>query len=155
MIIVNQYKKFFGYCNWRPYIDNAIAELWCGNLGLASNPLANEARENGEFFTGSENGDSTLSITVVGASGDLAKKKIFPALFALFYEGFLPKVLFLLTSNVFGNWPYIDFSIFFFCYLTFLTWQNFNVFGYARTSMSDEDLRNIISRTLTCRIDQR
>nr|GMC77130.1 glucose-6-phosphate 1-dehydrogenase 1, chloroplastic [Ipomoea batatas] len=27
-----------------------------------------------------------LSITVVGASGDLAKKKIFPALFALFYE---------------------------------------------------------------------
>ncbi|KAL0854484.1 hypothetical protein Bca101_059636 [Brassica carinata] len=34
---------------------------------------------------------STLSITVVGASGDLAKKKIFPALFALFYEGCLPK----------------------------------------------------------------
>jgi len=32
----------------------------------------------------------TLSVTVVGASGDLAKKKIFPALFALFYEGSLP-----------------------------------------------------------------
>ena len=29
---------------------------------------------------------------VVGASGDLAKKKIFPALFALYYEGTLPKV---------------------------------------------------------------
>ena len=29
---------------------------------------------------------------VVGASGDLAKKKIFPALFALFYEGSLPEV---------------------------------------------------------------
>ena len=28
---------------------------------------------------------------VVGASGDLAKKKIYPALFALFYEGRLPK----------------------------------------------------------------
>lgn len=41
------------------------------------------------------NGDeSTVSITVVGASGDLAKKKIFPALFALYYEGFLPKVLY-------------------------------------------------------------
>ena len=37
-------------------------------------------------------GDSTVSITVVGASGDLAKKKIFPALFALYYEGCLPKV---------------------------------------------------------------
>jgi glucose-6-phosphate 1-dehydrogenase len=35
---------------------------------------------------------STVSITVVGASGDLAKKKIFPALFALFYEGCLPEV---------------------------------------------------------------
>ena len=29
---------------------------------------------------------------VVGASGDLAKKKIYPSLFALFYEGRLPKV---------------------------------------------------------------
>ena len=27
---------------------------------------------------------------MLGASGDLAKKKIFPALFALFYEGLLP-----------------------------------------------------------------
>lgn len=39
------------------------------------------------------NDESTVSITVVGASGDLAKKKIFPALFALYYEGCLPKVL--------------------------------------------------------------
>lgn len=37
-------------------------------------------------------GESTVTVTVVGASGDLAKKKIFPALFALFYEGCLPKV---------------------------------------------------------------
>jgi glucose-6-phosphate 1-dehydrogenase len=39
-----------------------------------------------------KNDDSTVSITVVGASGDLAKKKIFPALFALYYEDCLPKV---------------------------------------------------------------
>jgi hypothetical protein len=31
-----------------------------------------------------------LTIVVVGASGDLAKKKIFPALFALYYQGLLP-----------------------------------------------------------------
>lgn len=37
--------------------------------------------------------ETTVSITIVGASGDLARKKIFPALFALFYEDFLPKVL--------------------------------------------------------------
>ncbi|GMH12566.1 hypothetical protein Nepgr_014407 [Nepenthes gracilis] len=65
----------------------------------------------------------TLSITIVGASGDLAKKKIFPALFALFYEDCLP--------------------------------ENFTVFGYARTEMTDEQLRNMISETLTCRIDKR
>jgi len=40
----------------------------------------------------SESTGSNLSITVVGASGDLAKKKIFPALFALFYEDWLPEV---------------------------------------------------------------
>lgn len=40
-----------------------------------------------------ENWDqSALSIVVVGASGDLAKKKIFPALFALYYEKMLPRV---------------------------------------------------------------
>jgi len=32
-----------------------------------------------------------LSIVVIGASGDLASKKIFPALFALYCQGFLPK----------------------------------------------------------------
>jgi len=32
----------------------------------------------------------TLSIIVVGASGDLAKRKILPALFAIFCQGFLP-----------------------------------------------------------------
>lgn len=36
---------------------------------------------------------SSVSITVVGASGDLAKKKIFPALFALYYEDCLPEVM--------------------------------------------------------------
>lgn len=31
-------------------------------------------------------------MVVVGASGDLARKKIFPALFALYHEGMLPEV---------------------------------------------------------------
>ncbi|KAF9622311.1 hypothetical protein IFM89_031114 [Coptis chinensis] len=66
--------------------------------------------------------EDTVSITVVGASGDLAKKKIFPALFALYYEDCLPK--------------------------------HFTVFGYARSKMTDAELRVMISRTLTCRIDK-
>ncbi|GLJ39317.1 hypothetical protein SUGI_0802480 [Cryptomeria japonica] len=67
--------------------------------------------------------DPTVSITVVGASGDLAKKKIFPALFALYYEDCLPK--------------------------------HFTVYGFARSKMTDAELRQIISGKLTCRIDKR
>ncbi|KFK25547.1 hypothetical protein AALP_AA8G129000 [Arabis alpina] len=66
---------------------------------------------------------STVSITVVGASGDLAKKKIFPALFALYYEGCLP--------------------------------EHFTIYGYSRSKMTDVELRDMVSKTLTCRIDKR
>jgi glucose-6-phosphate 1-dehydrogenase len=41
--------------------------------------------------------NNPLSIVVVGASGDLARKKTFPALFALFSQGFLPD-----NTNIFG-----------------------------------------------------
>lgn len=54
---------------------------------------SSEVSEGLVFSDGNEN-ESTVSITVVGASGDLAKKKIFPALFALYYEDCLPKVRF-------------------------------------------------------------
>ncbi|CAH2068773.1 unnamed protein product [Thlaspi arvense] len=95
--------------------------------GLAEKPLSRESSDPLLMgsSTPSESGEteSTLSITVIGASGDLARKKIFPALFALFYEDCLP--------------------------------ENFTVFGYARTKMTDEELRNMISQTLTCRIDKR
>lgn len=76
-----------------------------------------------DHFPSPEQNKSTVSITVVGASGDLAKKKIFPALFALYYEDSLP--------------------------------EHFTIFGYARTKMTNEELRNMISRTLTCRIHKR
>ncbi|KAJ4827329.1 Glucose-6-phosphate 1-dehydrogenase 6, cytoplasmic [Turnera subulata] len=54
-----------------------------------------------------------LSVIVLGASGDLAKKKTFPALFNLYRQGFL-------QSN------------------------EVHIFGYARTKISDEELRNRI-----------
>uniref|UniRef100_A0A3B6QEF1 Glucose-6-phosphate 1-dehydrogenase n=1 Tax=Triticum aestivum TaxID=4565 RepID=A0A3B6QEF1_WHEAT len=85
--------------------------------------FSDDAKPSGAGGPAPEQGEHTVSITVVGASGDLAKKKIFPALFALFYEDWLP--------------------------------EHFTIFGYARSKMSDEELRNIISMTLTCRIDQR
>ncbi|KAL1824674.1 hypothetical protein ACET3Z_011452 [Daucus carota] len=54
-----------------------------------------------------------LSIVVLGASGDLAKKKTFPALFNLYRQGFLQS-------------------------------QEVYIFGYARTKISDEELRDRI-----------
>ncbi|KAM7270624.1 hypothetical protein ACFE04_029838 [Oxalis oulophora] len=97
-------------------------------VGSARNTLENKdsrpEEKNISFsLSESEKPESTISITVVGASGDLAKKKIFPALFALFYDNWLP--------------------------------ENFTVFGYARSKLTDEELRNMISGTLTCRIDRR
>ncbi|KAJ7528798.1 hypothetical protein O6H91_15G020700 [Diphasiastrum complanatum] len=90
---------------------------------LASREIRKEKEIGDGALENDSGGESTVTITVVGASGDLAKKKIFPALFALFYEGCLPK--------------------------------HFTVYGYARSKMTNEELRTMISRTLTCRIDQR
>ncbi|KAJ6424026.1 hypothetical protein OIU84_024911 [Salix udensis] len=64
-----------------------------------------------EHETASESG--CLSIIVLGASGDLAKKKTFPALYHLYRQGFL-------DSN------------------------EVHIFGYARTKISDDDLRDRI-----------
>ncbi|XP_042477739.1 glucose-6-phosphate 1-dehydrogenase, chloroplastic-like [Macadamia integrifolia] len=106
------------------YPLNAIS-LPDGLAGKASTegPVENRVKDDSVSLLEPGNAKSTISITVVGASGDLAKKKIFPALFALFYENWLP--------------------------------EHFTIFGYARSKMSDEELRNLISKTLTCRIDQR
>lgn len=86
---------------------------------------------------------------MVGASGDLAKKKIFPALFALYYEGCLPEVqnqllfFFLMMIVILIN------------VLSFFSSQHFTIFGYARSKMTDAELRDMVSKTLTCRIDKR
>jgi len=60
-----------------------------------------------------------LSIVVVGASGDLARRKIFPALFALYCQGHLPR--------------------------------DFNIFGFARSTYTNDEFRNRVREKLTCR----
>ena len=59
-------------------------------------------------------------MVVVGASGDLAKKKIYPALFALYVEGHLP--------------------------------EYFTIWGFARSKMSNEEFREYIGQSLSCRL---
>lgn len=110
------------YSNVCPVTAVSLQAGLSGNTLLKEN-VETEGKEGHFPFSESEEAESTLSIVVVGASGHLARKKIFPALFALFYDGRLPK--------------------------------NFAVFGYARRKMTDEDLRNTISKTLTCRVDDR
>eukprot|EP00262_Sarcandra_glabra_P012783 TRINITY_DN336_c0_g1_i2.p1 TRINITY_DN336_c0_g1~~TRINITY_DN336_c0_g1_i2.p1 ORF type:complete len:523 (+),score=96.57 TRINITY_DN336_c0_g1_i2:266-1834(+) len=65
------------------------------------------------FSEGKDLESGCLSIVVLGASGDLAKKKTFPALFNLYQQGFLQ------PSEVY-------------------------IFGYARTKISDDGLRDRI-----------
>ena len=74
--------------------------MWKFKVGLGPNPMAKDhtkpERKKEHFpFSDQEEGNCTVSITVVGASGCLAKAKIFPTLFALYYEDLLPKVLFM------------------------------------------------------------
>jgi len=63
--------------------------------------------------------NGNLSFIVLGASGDLARRKVIPALFALYCQNLLP--------------------------------ANFQVLGFARTKMTDEAFREMITAHLTCR----
>lgn len=108
-------------CLLRARSSNGLPQIGGASFGSSNEVLDGTPTGDGAPGQG-QRGASTVSITVVGASGDLAKKKIFPALFALFYEGWLP--------------------------------EHFTVFGYARSEMNDQELRNMISMTLTCRIDK-
>ena len=72
---------------------------WIYGVGAPANSLATErvvnpVQEDYIPFLETVKEESTLSIVVVGASGDLARRKIFPALFALFNEDRLPEVCF-------------------------------------------------------------
>lgn len=52
-----------------------------------------------------------LCIAVIGATGDLARWKIFPALFALYYSGFLPEVQVYKPLLIFDVCIYVFFEI--------------------------------------------
>lgn len=45
-----------------------------------------------QTYTSEGHRSPSLSIAVIGATGELARRKIFPALFALYYSGNLPEV---------------------------------------------------------------
>eukprot|EP01024_Parvocaulis_polyphysoides_P006243 TRINITY_DN11630_c0_g2_i1.p1 TRINITY_DN11630_c0_g2~~TRINITY_DN11630_c0_g2_i1.p1 ORF type:complete len:575 (-),score=75.89 TRINITY_DN11630_c0_g2_i1:281-2005(-) len=109
---------------WRKTTNNTTASAATDSILQQIGQPRDITRTQMEKFYNLEHQDwnqSCLSVVVVGASGDLAKKKIFPSLFALFYEGMLP--------------------------------QNIFIYGYARSQMDDDDFKERIMSSLTCRID--
>ena len=63
--------------------------------------------------------DRKLNFVIIGASGHLARTKIYPALFALYCQDYLP--------------------------------ADFAVAGYARSPLSQEEFKQLITKHLTCR----
>lgn len=78
-------------------VENAVAPAAPSPVENGSSSITVEEFEDLAALV--KDDEASVSITVVGASGDLAKKKIFPALFALYYEGCLPKVCLLLSPT--------------------------------------------------------
>ncbi|CAL9086262.1 unnamed protein product [Musa acuminata var. zebrina] len=91
---------------------STVSDAFLRNDSFRSNSLRSESFSE-EKDTGIVQEVGCLSIIVLGASGDLAKKKTFPALFHLFKQGFLQE-------------------------------NDVHIFGYARSKLSDEDLRERI-----------
>ncbi|URE28542.1 glucose-6-phosphate 1-dehydrogenase [Musa troglodytarum] len=91
---------------------STVSDAFLRNDSFRSNSLRSESFSE-EKDTGTVQEVGCLSIIVLGASGDLAKKKTFPALFHLFKQGFLQE-------------------------------NDVHIFGYARSKLSDEDLRERI-----------
>lgn len=77
--------------------------------------------ESGHAYDGPPK-DATLTVVVVGASGDLAKKKTFPALQALYFAKLLS--------------------------------TNFNIIGFARTHMTDDEFRQRITSSKRSKEEQ-
>ena len=78
--------------------ESSLHELQANVVPSRSHSL-NHATEGGR--------GPSLCIAVIGATGELARAKIFPALFALYYSGFLPEVRFTLMSILYVSFVYI------------------------------------------------
>ncbi|KAI4965340.1 hypothetical protein ZWY2020_054775 [Hordeum vulgare] len=75
--------------------DNSIDDKGLLHLGLnnseADRPVLEEDLVLFDNFNDQPESVPSLCIAVIGATGELARSKVFPALFALYYSGFLPQ----------------------------------------------------------------
>ncbi|XP_038717440.1 inactive glucose-6-phosphate 1-dehydrogenase 4, chloroplastic isoform X2 [Tripterygium wilfordii] len=61
------------------------------NMSTSTKPYSSSLETHSFNVLADGHGGPSLSIAVIGATGELARRKIFPALFALYYSGFLPE----------------------------------------------------------------
>lgn len=80
--------------NYDPIVSNDAAATLVGSPSslLETNSIN---------YDGHSSREPSLCIAVVGATGELARNKVFPALFALYYSGVLPEVEQLSSASVF------------------------------------------------------
>uniref|UniRef100_A0ACD5XK03 Uncharacterized protein n=1 Tax=Avena sativa TaxID=4498 RepID=A0ACD5XK03_AVESA len=73
-------------------LDSSINETNSMHLGVNhSEPDPPVLKEDLVLFNDQSESVPSLCIAVIGATGELARTKVFPALFALYYSGFLPR----------------------------------------------------------------
>jgi hypothetical protein len=76
--------------------DSSIIEKSSMHVGVnhseADPPVPKEDLVLFDHFDDQSESVPSLCIAVIGATGELARTKVFPALFALYYSGFLPRV---------------------------------------------------------------
>lgn len=91
-------------------------------------------------ITYSPNNSASLSIVVFGASGDLATRKLFPALYSLYIQGALP-----IHTNIVG-YPLIKFCI----HSLF-----FDSCRYARSKLERAEFAEKVTKHLRCKDAQK
>lgn len=77
-------------------LENSLSNDQPSASSLGVHPVETPAVDT-RSYSFHHSGDRTpsLCIAVIGATGELARSKVFPALFALYYSGFLPEVMLL------------------------------------------------------------
>ncbi|WVZ56748.1 hypothetical protein U9M48_007237 [Paspalum notatum var. saurae] len=72
--------------------DSSTVQKNSGHQGSHPSETQSPVRkEEPAVSSGHSDSESSLCIAVIGATGELARNKVFPALFALYYSGFLPQ----------------------------------------------------------------
>lgn len=73
-------------------LDSSTVQAKSVPQGYIPSEVSSVQKEESAVSRRHSNNEPTLCIAVIGATGELARTKVFPALFALYYSGFLPQV---------------------------------------------------------------